>query len=46
MLELLRLLVEFTPTEKDDEVLAKVESFLQANPQLIGLVFQLLRAKL
>lgn len=49
MLALLRLIVEFTPTEKDNEALLKLESVLHENPVLFAefakLFFKVLRAK-
>lgn len=45
MLELLKLLVEFTPTEKDDRILEDLESFIVENPEVVGFIFKLLRHK-
>lgn len=42
MLELIRLLVEFTPTEKDDAVLDAFEHFLAQNPELANMVLRFL----
>lgn len=48
-LSLLRSIVEFTPTQEDDEFLAKVDAFLDKNPELAMMAFKLimsfLRAK-
>ena len=40
VLQLLKALVEFTPTEKDDELLAQLESFLENNPELAAMVLK------
>ena len=42
MLQLIRLLVEFTPTQKDDEVFEMIESFLSSNPELSTEILSLL----
>jgi hypothetical protein len=34
LLHLLRTIVEFTPTQKDDELLARLEVFLKNDPEL------------
>lgn len=50
MLELFKLFVRYTPTEKDDKVLADVEQFLNSNPALkdavLSLVFKVLRTRI
>lgn len=49
ILSLLKAVVEFTPTQKDDELLAQFESFLEENPELaamaLKLVLSMLRSK-
>lgn len=49
MFELLRILVKFTPTQKDDEILAQFEKFMAENPELAAMalkfVLSILRTK-
>lgn len=49
MFSLLKMLVEFTPTQKDDEALAQFEKFIENNPELAAMavkfIFKLLRTK-
>lgn len=49
MIELLRLIVEFTPTEKDDQLLDSFEHFIAQNPELASMflrfILGLARAK-
>lgn len=41
IMSLLKALVEFTPTQKDDELIAQLESFLENNPELAAMVLKL-----
>ena len=42
ILELLRVAAEFTPTERDNELLDDLESFLERNPEIAALAFKLM----
>lgn len=42
ILQLLKAFVEFTPTKKDDEVFAHIESFLEDHPELALTVLKVL----
>lgn len=46
---ILKAAVEFTPTKTDDELLARLDEFLDDNPELVAVVFkfflQTLRSK-
>lgn len=41
MFSLLKMIVEFTPTQKDDEFLAMAEAFLEEHPELAAEIISL-----
>jgi hypothetical protein len=46
ILQLIKAIVKFTPTEKDDEAIAHIESFLEQHPELALTVLKLLMSLL
>ena len=42
MFDLLKMIVEFTPTEKDDELLDRFEAFIENNPELIPVIMSVI----
>ena len=42
MIELLRTIALFTPTQKDDELIAKLDKFIDDNPELAAMLLKFL----